>query len=226
MRSAASRIFPSRTLLALLAVSALLTGVRLSVAQQAVNTQVNLQAAQPPPAPSIRFGQTKLLPSEQRFVVRQSGLLPSEIRDLTFQSGSLPSQGIIPGDASLRYPEFTEQFDRIANNTANASIRFGNNLGTTRSFNNNFIGRGPQSVSTLNRAGVVTPNGPTVVTDAPLPAGSTQISGRVADTRITDYRPWTPVPDQSRPIDEARLPQPTLRYTPASLGQFTPSRAR
>lgn len=194
----------------LLAAAAVFTGVRIALAQQAVSLQANMQAAQPPPAPSLRYGQTVPLPSEQRFVRSQAGLLPSQQRDLSFRSGPLPSQGTIappPGAASVRYAGYTQQYNRVANNIAPSSVRYGGNLNASRSY-----GTSPQ-VHTV---------APAAASPAPTPAGSTQ----VASGRITNYRPWTPSPDRSRPVypnPNPRSDTPSVRYSPASLGQFTPT---
>ncbi|MEM8494525.1 MAG: hypothetical protein AAF663_03965, partial [Planctomycetota bacterium] len=201
-------------LVLLLAFVAVGLSVRLVIAQQAVSTQVSLQASQPPPAASVRYGQTKLLPSEQRFVASQSGMLPSQMRDLRVQSGALPSQGRIappPGNASVRYSGYTEQYNRVANNTAASSVRYGGNLNASRTY-----GNAPQ-------VHTVTPvPEPEFVQETPAQFRR----GQVASTQITNYQPWTPRPDQSRPVSSTPASQPSVRYNPASLGQFTPSATR
>lgn len=208
------RVAQPRAWVLLIAATAVLVGYQIGVAQQAVSTQVSLQSAQPPPAASVRYGQTKLLPSEQRYVASQSGLLPSQMRDLRFQSGALPSQGQIappPGDASVRYSGYAEQYNRVANNTARTSVRYGSNLNASRSYGNT-----PQ-VHTVTP----TPE-PEFVQETPAQFRQ----GQVASSPITNYQPWTPRPDQSRPISPEPTTQPSVRYGPASLGQFTPDAAR
>ncbi len=90
------------------------------VAQMPVDTRVS----GPPPAPTVRYGQTALLPSESRNVMASSGLLPSERRDVYRGSGAtLPSQGIPTG--TVRYGSYNQAVSRTVNNTASSSVRYG-----------------------------------------------------------------------------------------------------
>ncbi len=100
--------------------------------------QVSQRAAAPPAATSsVRYGggqqfrhNTRLLPSEQRYVRSASGLLPSEMRHVRMSSGALPSQGRLTpaasGGAALRYPTYSRHARATRNNMNMPSIRYQN----------------------------------------------------------------------------------------------------
>ena len=98
----------SRTILVTACVVAVLIFFQYTVdGQHQVNLQRNLKRSAPPmAAPSIRYGtNTRLLPSESRHLVRQSGLLPSEHQYQRRMTGSLPSSGLATHlqQPSIRY---------------------------------------------------------------------------------------------------------------------------
>ena len=94
-------------------------------------------AAPPASSSSLRYGgrqgsrmNTRLMPSEQRYVRSASGLLPSEMRHVRMSSGALPSQGRLTpaasGGAALRYPTYNRHAGATRNNMNMPSIRYQN----------------------------------------------------------------------------------------------------
>lgn len=111
--------------LAVTTVAALLGILSITLAQMTsspgIGRSMNYSVTQPP---SLRYGgsmgtvgQTRLLPSESRYVWSASGMLPSQMRDVRMSQGTLPSQGLVTmpsGAASLRYSSYNAAYSSVA----------------------------------------------------------------------------------------------------------------